>query len=682
MKKIFFFLSTIALLGLASACVEQISTDNPNYNAEKGEVKTEFVINIATNAQTKATAAEVQATTVTTDDTGTNISYGTFRGMQDIQLFMTKGYGTSYLTNYIYNLADFAPVTIFGAQNLTQEGAIDKNNSRRVYNMNIPIGVDNMVFYAKAKTTSSTSSNNKTNFTVTSNKNTTKFELVPITTDETVFTTNNTSATAILAILNAFKNTAATETAPATTIASDWFNSNDVELKTAYEHYFTTSEVLRQGSGPAVLRTMEDLYKIVLNRTDDLSVAIKGALDHYFTATTTNTGTTANPIYSLTKLEYNPDNIDLLDFPLADLGLPEGAAQVTCTGATDGNPVFAWVEPSKATSLMGTAESLDYKDLVYPAELCYWADSPIRISNTEGVEGDETYYPKTWSAWNTSDSWNSHGWLDWSTPANRVVTSRTRAVALKNNVLYGTALAATTVRLSSATLPDNRAALVQGLENKSISVDNKFEVTGILIGGQPKTVGWNFVDESSTARKSVIYDHSFGDHAAVTTNANTTNPFYTMVFDNYIKRASNDGNQAQDVVVIALELKNNAEDFYGKDNIIYKGGKFYLMGTLNLNAVATTTNPNPVNTDDLEDELDKLAGLGYRIPPVDPTTATMVSTPRIFVQDFTTTINLTLGANALKNAYATIPDLRKIQMYFGLSVDLEWKTGTTLNVEL
>ena len=127
----------------------------------------------------------------------------------------------------------------------------------------------------------------------------------------------------------------------------------------------------------------------------------------------------------------------------------------------------------------------------------------------------------------------------------------------------------------------------------------------------------------------------------------------------------------KDVVYFALELENHAGDFYGKDNVIYDGGKFYLAGKLDL--TEATTQP-------------ALAGLAnYRIPPVTGTgvaAKTNTNATRIFIQDFKTTIAVSLGTNALKNAYATIPDLRKIDMYLGLSVDLSWKTGAALSVEL
>lgn len=650
MKKFFFFLSTIALLGLASACVEQISVNNPNYDAEKGVVKTQFVINVANTAQTKATADDVQAEAA-----------NKFRGMEGIRLFMSKGYGANYLTDYIYDLKDYTP--IYSALNLNVARSITADDSRRVYEMIMPTGVDNMVFYAKAPTTTGSAIEYpfKTDASATTTdpttKETTTFKLVPITTETTVFTTNA-SATALLGILNAVAG------------VTSWYTTDDVTLATALNNFVnteaiatsattTTVETLRQGSADAVKRTMEDLYKIVEKRTDAVSTAIKAAIlgenNANFTATASTETTPAKLTYANTNIQAN--------FP-ADLGLPVGAAQVKCTvSKTDGvitSAVFSWVSPS---STLGTAESLNYANLRFPPVLCYWADSPIRVSNTEGVEEETDFYPNGVSNWNSETEWtNAKGnWLAWDT--NKAITKDTRAVALKNNVLYGTALAKYTVQLKAEKLNDNRKALVPHLSDQEITVASKFKVKGILIGGQPKAVAWNFIPTDSD-RSAVIYDNVPNHTNAITTSA--SNPFYTMVFDNY-----NSGGGAQDDVVFALELENNAGDFYGKENIIYDGGTFYLCGKMKKSDLAATYAG-----------LTSLKDLGYRIPPVatDGTMATPV--PRIFMQDFVTTVTITLGDDALKNAYATIPDLRPINMYFGLSVDLSWKAGAALSVEL
>ena len=650
MKKFFFFLSTIALLGLASACVEQISSDNPNYNPEKGEVKTNFIINVATTAQTKATAAEVQTTT-----------NNSFRGMDAMTLYMKKGYGQIYLDSPQYNLGEFSP--IYEEENLTVAGAISSANSRRVYKMNIPTGVDNMVFYAKAK--ADENANNKTTYQVTPTKKTTFFKLEPIKANAD-FTTG--SPATILEILNSFSS-----------LITEWSGTDDVTLATAFKNYFTTSETLRQASGPAVLRTMQDLYKIVKSANEEgttLAGKIKAAILVNFDADDNGV------------LTYQKDA--LLKFPFEDLGLPVGVAQVKCdwSTATPSVPTtFRWVNPSNTIADYTDPvanNAIDFKNIMFPAELCYWADSPIRVSNMEGVEEDENFYPKgddntaNWAKWDDDNSWLAkYGWDAGKTTVDR----DTRAVALKNNILYGTALAKFIVQMGESNHPkgntiflDNRQQLVPALSDQEITIDGTngyFTVTGILIGGQPKVVGWNFVADANDTNKptvsegetypdrtGVIYDHNFDYNGKI----DASKSYYVPVFDNYVSGT-------QEVVYFALELENHADDFYGKDNIIYKEGKFYLTGKLQLPANSSIT------------DLNTLATKGYRIPPVTDA-GSMTVTPRIFVQDFVTQITATLGPNVLKNAYATIPDLRSIEMYFGLSVDLSWKAGASLSVEL
>lgn len=651
MKK-FFLLGAIALLGLASACVEQMPA-NPNYDAEKGEVKTNFVINIANTAQTKATAADVQI--------GSD-----FRGMEGIRLFMSKaGHAGAYETGYVYDLGTMTNdmVKYESEKNLTESGAIDESNSRRVYNMAMPIGVNEMVFYAKAPTAAN--SKNQITYPFKSTVETSgdpranadiKFSLVPVTANDFDITTNA-SAVALLKILNDVAN------------VNGWKNTDDVTLATAYTNYITTQKVvgsqtvyetLRQGSADAVKRTMEDLYNIVADRTDDLSVAIKAAILGASNAANF-TASTTKPY----KLTYANSTI-VTNFP-ENLGLPVGAAQVQCAVASDA-VTFSYVSPTSNTIAQTGYDGLNYRNLMNPAELCYWASSPIRVSTFEGVPENEPYYPKNWTVWDADANWlGTYGWLAWSTSANNAITKDTRAVALKNNVLYGNALAEFNVAKMKTSYKDNRNKLVPDLVDQDIAFDGSdkyFKITGILIGGQPKTVDWNFVAvEGTPDRTGVVYDNTF--NATITTGTSgNIDPLYVILLDNY-------NPDQKDVVYFALELENHAGDFYGKDNVIYDGGKFYLAGKLDL--TAATTQP-------------ALSGLAnYRIPPVTGTgvaAKTNTDATRIFIQDFKTTIAVSLGTDALKKAYATIPDLRKIDMYLGLSVDLSWKAGATLPVVL
>ena len=88
-------------------------------------------------------------------------------------------------------------------------------------------------------------------------------------------------------------------------------------------------------------------------------------------------------------------------------------------------------------------------------------------------------------------------------------------------------------------------------------------------------------------------------------------------------------------------------DFYGKDGIILKNAKFYLVGKL----------------DPTKEGLSKPTGVN-----------------RVFIQDYVTTANFNI--TSLKDAYNYIPDLRTSGINVGLAVDLSWQKGITFNVDL
>jgi hypothetical protein len=64
----------------------------------------------------------------------------------------------------------------------------------------------------------------------------------------------------------------------------------------------------------------------------------------------------------------------------------------------------------------------------------------------------------------------------------------------------------------------------------------------------------------------------------------------------------------------------------------------------------------------------------YAIPPYDAN-GQSTETTRIFIQDYMTTATFKIGAESLKNAFTTVPDLRASQTSLGLSVDLKWLPG-------
>lgn len=131
-------LSRIALLGavalLAAACAKEVGTDNPNFNAETNEVKTNFVFNVSTAQETKQSSAATQA-----------ISTATFRGIDNAALLTyAEPTGTKILSadkdaNKFYDLAAVAAPAQLSA-----------SDSRRVLELSLPIQTNVMLFYGKA----------------------------------------------------------------------------------------------------------------------------------------------------------------------------------------------------------------------------------------------------------------------------------------------------------------------------------------------------------------------------------------------------------------------------------------------------------------------------------------------------------------------------------------------------
>lgn len=234
------------------------------------------------------------------------------------------------------------------------------------------------------------------------------------------------------------------------------------------------------------------------------------------------------------------------------------------------------------------------------------------------------------------------GWSGKTSFTESAVTNLTKTVGLKAPVQYSVAVLKSTVRCNAATLEDNAKQAGSLDEDQQISVPTAgFKVTGILIGGQPASVDWKYEPATEETFANTIYDKEMNGSMVAKHEASASNANYTLVFDN--KKSD-----AQSPVYVTLELENNSDKaFYGKDGIIQKNTKFYLVGQLKPNKTGLT-NPNSVN--------------------------------RVFVQDYVTTANFNI--TDLKSAYNCIPDLRTSGINVGLAVDLDWKSGITFDVDI
>jgi hypothetical protein len=375
--------------------------------------------------------------------------------------------------------------------------------------------------------------------------------------------------------------------------------------------------------------------------------------DTYWPTATAGTKPAATAFSNISG--YTSENLG--QFP-EQFDLPQGSTHIKFDNTAK---TFYYVENYNSSAVGGNPFTVD--DYYYPAELLYFGNSPLRVSDKEHVETD---YPISVSLWNTETTAN---WpSDWSVGH---VLSSTRSVAMKNDINYGTSLLKTTVSYNVTSLKDNNKAIQErdyGVteDDKTINVDGtSFKLVGILVGDQWPKVGWNFLPKTTDPgnanyRRGYVYDKNITNNGAIPASG-TSEPNYTAVFDNYIDMTSTDTQNKQPKVYIALELQNNSgEDFFGKDNLITKGSNFYLIGELD-----PTGKEGPV------------LPAYHALPPYDQTqygddTRTV---PRVFIQDHMTTANFKIGTNSLKYAYLTVPDLRSSSVTLGLSVDLEWSTG-------
>ena len=361
-----------------------------------------------------------------------------------------------------------------------------------------------------------------------------------------------------------------------------------------------------------------------------------------------------------TQADTKPSNfssisgLNLNQFPEDMYHLPAGAAHYKFNSTKQ---QFIYQQEYNTSAVGGG--TFNVSSYYYPAELCYFGNSPIRTSSAQVRPND---YPNGVSTWKDDANWNSN----WD---GTHVISSTQAVAMKNNINYGTSLLKTTVQYGAATIYDNNhniqyykdhTILPTDEPNKAITVGaTSFLLKGILIGGQSKKVGWNYLPKAVTAPETnpvgYVYDNVLASTSIPASDKSTPN--YTLVFDNFNATAAA-ASQPQDKVYVALELINNTgEDFYGEHGLVRKGGTFYLIGELDPASKA----PSWADSD-------------HPLPPYNAD-GTTNKVSRVFIQDYMTSVNFKIGEYSLQHAYLTVPDLRYSALTLGLSVDMNWETG-------
>lgn len=625
MKKIRFYSLASALMLASAMGLGSCSSDSAEPGGTPGvageTVKTLFAINVpygkddSSNArpQSRMGANETQAN-------------NKFTGLEKMRLLTLESEPGKTATTYTSN------INIGDGDN-----AYAKDAWRSVYReVQIPIGTANFVLYGRAVKTADYAkygdiriNADAFNNDAAGNLSDIYFKLRTISPDADF--SSNTNSTAILNVLNALAKTNTT------------YNPSSQGVSTADEKPIKWSEVTEASPAdyrsPAERKILAEKYQQLISLKAGSANSVKsflnGLLDYFNETDIAEGSTLTQAIVDNASDAYNKLN-RTNNFP-EELGLPDGIAKLQWN-----NGEFAYITADNTT--IGDGNKVDYTKITYPACLAYMVSSPAMISDTEltNVTGLPNY--DTWVS-NPEQAWSAI-----SSFSQAAVKSSTKTVALRNALQYGVANMKLSIRASEETLKDNLHALDATRDDQEVTVPGGgFTVTGVLVGGQPDQVEWNYEAKAETGFNQTIYDTKMntttedGEFKAKYSDGTPSEYNYTLVFDN-----KNNKQAKQDDVYVTVELINTAADFYGVDGLVPKNGKFYLVGKLSVDDATADS---------------KKEGIDH-----------------IFVKDHTTTVNLAF--KDLKHAYNCIPDLRTSKISLGLAVSLEWQAGLQFDITI
>ena len=661
-KSIFLYALITVLTLTLGACASSDEDDvvvKDDFQDYGKAIKAQFSISIPMGAgQTTRMSSDVVQATANTD-------HSKFRGIDEIRLFPATVDASSFDASSS-DLGSFIRLT----QLLKPTGTVVNNSmpsgsstllsgSKSVLygDVILTMGTKSFLFYGKAidESTGGERVNGKlvTNVTEANIGKASEISFSPqpifdgtgITIDDTSGTisetetgTNTSKRTALLNYLNAIadaKDASGTTWKPkANKDDTSDKGSTSNTLKVLYEEFIK----MEAGSSKHIEALVEDLYQALAedkfpSTWPDYSVAqaIRKVIEN-------NTYVTVS-----TGKDENNNNVDIVTFKTSTdgTGLAGYPADINLL---DGSAVIKWNSTSGKFEYNGGSSELNVGKITsyaYPANLYYWSKSDIKTSTT--LQESNYTEDMTW------DDNSSTGIFTKYTDGD-VIKNDTRSVLLTNPVNYAVGRLDVVVTAASSgssgnTLPDNGDAWKsKGVTTKNVKLSD-IKLTGVIIGGQ-KAVDWKF--NTSGSDEYAMYDDIVTSQGLSTkglelgtSESATSAKNSTLVLETAGKQGT-----AEDKVTVVLEFVNEGPDFWGKDGIVPKGCKFYMVGELDASKYTTTQ--------------------GYAN-----------TGGKVFKQDYVTTAKFTL--NNLKQAVVTIPDLRNPAVELGLSVDLEWKTGISFS---
>ncbi len=557
-----------------SACSSDDEMENINPTYDGSSVKTQFSISLTQKAKKGGRMANDHAM-------GTG---ATFQGLKDIKLYQFTSAVSAGTEASVKLTEDLANIDGMGFNYL----ATGKMNGQVYNNVEFETGVNNFLFYAKVNIDDNTNEGQVNADYAAAAEAASETTFSPVTfVDKNGAVTNakghnfNEAFSDIIAMLKGINDLFAAANLPASVVAEQ-----------------ATLQKITYASSDNVRELLQDIYFSINTQYEGMKtdapdeVATKALLAGILSK--------SGLVVSGSTLDWGTDMNP--EFP-TKWGLPNGAVAVKYASGA-----FAI-----ATDMTDGTTS-NYTKFVYPAPLMFFANSAAGVRNASFFEGKTPSSTDTWAT--TVQTQFTKG----------AVSETTRSVILWDEVQYGVAQLATTVKFANSTVKDSKG-------NDIALNASGFPVTGVLVGDQ-KAVDWKFEQSGSTSY--TLYDGNMTDNAMAAKSSTASAINYTLVYES--------ASTAETSVSVAIEMVNNTgRDFYGvRSQVIPNGAKFYMCAKLDL--------------------------------PASPVTNS------IFKQDYVTTANFTI--ESLKSAYNGIPDLATPKMEFGMSVDLAWKEGLTFNTTI
>ena len=429
-----------------------------------------------------------------------------------------------YHTNGVNVTASDNPlIDLVGADehNKTKEYETEKYNTYYVDRCYLMTGTNRMLVYGKAKksTPANPAKDGKLSDLPTIRKKTADIQFSLSSIRES--TEADADATALATYMTNIANT------------EGWSTTTDPTLKSYYLdfiHVDSEGVGLISGAAANIRAFVAALRKLLTGRTDALSTAIVAKIDDDAT-------------------------IEEKDYPRS-IGLPDGAAVIRWTGEK--------FEVRTTTTTLDNINGINR--YTYPAELMFFADSPIRTSAEEVAK---TVYKNA----PTNQLWSA--FLDTYYNGSNAVNTNTKAVAVENPIQYGVGRLDLTLTTMNATLRDAKDIVVTTNANMTT-----LPLIGVIIGGQ-HTVGFNMKPQGQQTDVDgrFIYD----------TNIIGGNKTSTLVLQSY----------DDEKVPVILEFENKTgQAFTGKDGTVYPGTRFYLIGMIDPAGQGTGECANRVFTQD------------------------------------------------------------------------------------